>query len=113
MSSYIPCKAKMRRASTRDSPEVPPTCEECELIADPTFMSLNLPPEAYPTSPDVGKQSYTRVGPYGCKIEVHYARPSKQFFVKCTVPGAPAPRSRSVAWVKFTTLSYALEVPVK
>ena len=81
----------------------PPTEPSNPLASDPTFLALGVPSEAFPsTLASLGRNSYTREGPFGCKIEVHHGRACKQFFIKTTVPGHPEPTSRSVTWRKHS-----------
>lgn len=77
-----------------------PAGVECALILDPSFLALDVPQEAWPTREDNGKQSYTRDGPLGIKMEVHFGRPVKQYFIKVAAAGAPGLASRTVNWKK-------------
>ncbi len=69
------------------------------LCKDPDFLALGVPEEAFPTASACrGKMSYTRQGPKGCKIEVHYKGKTLQYFVKEPVKGAMRPISPNVNW---------------
>ena len=82
---------------------MPPINRENPLCSDPSFLALGVPEEAWPcTAKLTGQKSYTRVGPAGIKIEVHFsATKSQQFFIKQVRSGYPIPLSPNVNWNRF------------
>jgi len=99
-TQYLQCpQAQIPKGKAILSEDVPATVA-CEVSHKLNTMELGIPAEAYPTRETNGEHSYTRDGPLGIKIEVHYGRPVTQYFLKAVARGTATPASRSVNWKK-------------